>query len=233
MKLYTGTSGYSYKEWKGAFYPEDLKNDAMLGFYAGRLPAVEINNTFYRMPRTNVIESWASQVPEDFRFVLKATRRITHFKRLKEPTKELEFMLGQFALLGERLGPILFQLPPNMKQDVPRLEAFLELLPDGTRAAFEFRNETWFDDATYEALKKKDYALVASDTDDEPDPPVVESTDWGYFRLRRAEYEPAKLTEWSARIRATGWKEAFVFFKHEDDGAGPALAASFAEQFMA
>ena len=231
MKLYAGTSGYSYKEWKGAFYPDDLAADEMLSFYADKLPAVEINNTFYRMPKTSVVETWAGRVPAGFRFVLKASRRITHFKRLKEAHEELEFMLGQFAVLGERLGAVLFQLPPKLKKDVPRLASFLELLPDGTRAAFEFRDPSWLDEEVHERLRERGCALVGSDTDDAPDPPVVRTADWGYLRLRRAEYGPEQLAAWADRIREQDWSEAFVFFKHEDAGAGPRLAGSFLERF--
>lgn len=231
MRLYAGTSGYSYKEWKGAFYPEDLAADGMLAFYAGKLPAVEINNTFYRTPKKSVVEAWGERVPEDFRFVLKASRRITHFKRLKDAQEEVGFMLEQFAVLGERLGAVLFQLPPQAKKDLDRLTTFLEHLPQGTRAAFEFRNRSWFDDEVRDCLSERGCALVCADTDEAPDPPVTRTADWGYLRLRRTSYGPGELDAWAERIREQGWTDAFVFFKHEDAGTGPRLAADLLERF--
>lgn len=224
-----GCSGYSFKEWKGPFYPEDLKDSEMLAYYATRLRTVEINNTFYRMPKKAVLEKWSSEVPETFRFVLKATRRITHITRLKpEGADALAFLLGNAAVMGQRLGPFLFQLPGNFRCDLGRLHAFLEMLPPGTRAAFEFRHPSWLDDAVFEALRSRDLALCIADTDDE-DPAfgVMRSTaSWGYLRLRRAVYDAAALARWAHAIKAQPWREAYVFCKHEEDGAGPELAAS-------
>ena len=230
MELRTGTSGYSYDEWNGPFYPEKLKAAERLRFYAERLPAVEINNTFYRLPKESVLENWCEQVPETFRFVIKASRRITHFKRLKKTEDETGYLLKTLRTLGPRLGCVLFQLPPNLKQDLPRLEAFLGLLPEGTRAAFEFRHESWFDETTYQRLRDRGLALVVAEAeaDDEPTE-IVSTADWGYLRLRRSDYAHADLAAWAERVRATGWDEAFVFFKHEDAGAGPRLAAEFLE----
>ena len=185
MRFSVGTSGYSYKEWKGHFYPEDLAADQMLRFYATKLPAVEINNTFYRLPKASVLENWAEQVPGDFRFALKASRRITHLKRLKEADEETDYLLRTVQTLGDRLGVILFQLPPYLKKDLPRLQQFLELLDDTTRAAFEFRDESWFDDEVFDALRQHGCALCLSDVDDEPAPELVSTAGWGYFRLRR------------------------------------------------
>src|SRR5216683_4317133 len=165
MKLHVGTSGYSYKEWKGNFYPEDLPAKEMLSYYSRRLPAVEINNTFYRLPQPSMIENWKAQVPAQFRFSIKATQRITHIKRLNNVADETKYLLETAALLEERLGVVLFQLPPNMKKDADRLKTFLDLLPADTRAAFEFRHETWFDDETFDLLRGKDCTLVVSDTD--------------------------------------------------------------------
>ncbi len=229
MKLCVGTSGYSYKEWKGAFYPEDLPAKDMLRFYSERLPAVEINNTFYRMPKVSVLESWAEQVPEGFHFSLKASRRITHIKRLKDAGEELEFLLGNSRTLGERLGVILFQLPPYLRKDLPRLDDFLSLLPEGTPATFEFRHSTWFDEEIYGRLRDKKFALCASDTDEEPWTRELGTTNWGYLRLRRGGYSDTDLKDWEERIHAQEWKRAFVFFKHEDEAAGPRLAARFLE----
>src|SRR5664279_3634220 len=159
MRVLAGTSGFSYKEWKGSFYPEDLAADAMLSYYSERLPAVEINNTFYRMPKPALLEGWAAQVPEAFRFVLKASQRITHHKRLKEAGDEVAYFFGVAATLGERLGPALFQLPPNLKKDLPRLEAFLGTIPERRRAAFEFRHASWFEEDVFEALRTRGAAL--------------------------------------------------------------------------
>ena len=229
MELYVGTSGYSYKEWKGSFYPEDLPAKDMLSYYGERLSAVEINNTFYRLPKASVLESWAGQVPDGFRFSIKASRRITHFARLKDEARDpTDYLLSTVEALGPKLGVILFQMPPNLKADVPRLEAFLSLLPAGTPGAFEFRHESWKDDAVYDALRARAMAWVCADTDEsEADEPVLSTAPWGYLRLRRPDYGDGDLERWVGRVEGTGWEKAFVFFKHEDEGAGPKLAASF------
>ena len=229
MNLHVGTSGYSYKEWKGNFYPEDLPAKEMLSYYSRRLPAVEINNTFYRLPQASMIENWRAQVPDEFRFSIKATQRITHIKRLNNVAEETKYLLGTSGLLGERLGVVLFQLPPNMKKDSGRLKSFLELLPSDTRAAFEFRHETWFDDETFDLLNKKDCALVVSDTDDKPLSEIITTAGWGYLRLRRTAYNENDLVDWMKRVKDQKWEDAFVFFKHEDEGTGPKLAAQFLE----
>jgi len=229
MKLHVGTSGYSYKEWKGNFYPEDLPAKEMLSYYSRRLPAVEINNTFYRLPQPGMIENWKAQVPARFRFSIKATQRITHIKRLNNVADETTYLLETAALLEERLGVVLFQLPPNMKKDADRLKTFLELLPADTRAAFEFRHESWFDDETLNLLRGKDCALVVSDTDEKPLTEIISTAKWGYLRLRRTTYEENDLVDWLKRVNDQKWKDAFVFFKHEDEGVGPKLAAQFIE----
>jgi uncharacterized protein YecE (DUF72 family) len=227
MNLYVGTSGYSYKEWKGSFYPEKLPAKEMLAYYASRLPAVEINNTFYRLPQKSMLENWKEQVPGNFRFSVKASQRITHFKRLKDATEETRYLIEAVSVLEDRLGVILFQLPPNMKKDFPRLEIFVNQLPGGTRAAFEFRHPTWFDDDVLELLRSKNQALCTSDTDDLPATSIDKTADWGYLRLRRVEYSATNLAAWLERVRNQSWNEAFVFFKHEDEGTGPKLAAQF------
>ena len=227
MKLHVGTSGYSYKEWKGNFYPEDLPAKEMLSYYSRRLPAVEINNTFYRLPQASMVENWRAQVPDEFRFSIKATQRITHIKRLNNVVEETKYLLDTSGLLGERLGVVLFQLPPNMKKDSGRLKSFLELLPSDARAAFEFRNETWFDDETLDLLRQKDCALVVSDTDDKPLSEIICTAGWGYLRLRRTAYDENDLADWMKRVEDQKWEDAFVFFKHEDEGVGPKLAAQF------
>jgi uncharacterized protein YecE (DUF72 family) len=219
MRVHVGTSGYSYKEWKGSFYPEDLKNADMLRYYAERFSAVEINNTFYRMPKASMLESWAQKVPSGFLFVLKASQQITHRKRLKKAGEPLEYLLRTASVLGAQLGPVLFQLPPYFKKDVSRLREFLDLLPEGRPFAFEFRHETWAADEVHEALRTRNCALVCADTENsgEDGAPIVPTADWGYLRLRRCDYTEAELAPWADRIRAQRWQTAFVFFKHEDD----------------
>jgi uncharacterized protein YecE (DUF72 family) len=233
MRLTVGTSGYSYKEWKGSFYPEKIPAEEMLAWYGERLDGVEINNTFYRLPNASVLESWGSQVPHDFRFSIKASRRITHFTRLKpEAAEPTEYLLSTLSTLGDRLGAVLFQLPPNLKADVERLEGYLDHLPEGTPGAFEFRHESWKDDAVHEVLRERGMALVCADTDDEDDDePIVATAGWGYLRLRRPDYSDDDLARWVAHVREQGWTHAMVFFKHEDEGAGPRMAARFRELF--
>ena len=225
-KLLAGASGYSFKEWKGNFYPEKIKAEEMLAWYAERLPTVEINNTFYRMPKTAVLENWAATVPDGFRFAIKASRRITHIARLKAETAAdpLGFLYRGLAALGDKRGPVLFQLPPNLKKDVPRLAAFLALLPPDHRAAFEFRNDTWFDDEVYATLKGAGAALVLSEREDNAPPPLVETAPWGYVRLRLETYSDGDLRAWAQRLRNTGWRRVHAYFMHEP--TAPAYAAA-------
>ncbi len=231
MRPLAGTSGFSYDEWEGVFYPEDLPSGERLAFYASKLPAVEINNTFYRMPRSSVVAAWAGAVPSEFRFVFKAPQRISHHKRLKDAGEELHYLLEQLAPAGERTGALLVQCPPNLKKDAGRLAAFLEQLPATTRAAFEFRQPSWFEEEVYAALRAKGCALVLSDVDGAPEPPLVPTARWGYLRLRRTSYTSADLARWVETIRAQPWEEVFVFFKHEEAGTGPRLAREFLERF--
>jgi uncharacterized protein YecE (DUF72 family) len=222
MKLYAGASGYSFKEWKGNFYPEKIKPEDMLAFYGERLPTVEINNTFYRMPKTEVLENWAKQTPESFRFAIKASRRITHFARLKaeEAGENVEYLYQQLAALGDKRGPVLFQLPPFLKKDLPRLQAFLELLPDDHRAAFEFRNDSWFDDEVYAALDAAGASLCFSEREDGSPPALVETAVWGYVRLRLENYSDDGLKQWAQRLGQTGWEHIYVYFMHEPTAPG-------------
>jgi uncharacterized protein YecE (DUF72 family) len=224
-----GTSGFAYDEWKGNFYPEKMKSAAMLPYYAERFPTVEINNTFYRLPKESVLQGWAEQVPESFVFVIKASQRITHFARLKEPAELLTYLFRVTATLGPRLGPILFQLPPNLKKDVPLLSAFFAAMPDRRRVALEFRHASWFDDEVYAVLRANAAALCVADTGEEPAAPLVATTDWGYLRLRREEFSDADLADWARRIHEQPWGDAFVFLKHEEEGKGPKLAAKLIE----
>ena len=216
MKLLAGASGYSFKEWKGTFYPADMKPDGMLAFYSARLPTVEINNTFYRMPKTEMLENWAQTAPAGFKFGIKASRRITHFAHLKpESADSVAFLYRALDALGAMRGPVLFQLPPVMKKNLERLTEFLKLLPEGHGAAFEFRNETWFADDVYDALKAAGAALCLSEREDNAPPPLVETAPWGYVRLRLETYSDAELEQWARKLAATRWREAFVYFMHE------------------
>ena len=223
MRVLAGTSGYSYKEWKGSFYPEDLPADEMLRYYAARLPSVEINNTFYRMPRSAILARWAEQVPDGFRFALKASQQITHRKRLKDASDAVAYFFQVAATLGDRLGPALFQLPPNLKKDLPRLTDFLAILPPASRCAFEFRHESWFEDDVFEALRTRGGALCVAE-DEELATPFVATAGWGYLRLRRQDYGDEDLRERAGRVLSQPWSEAYVFFKHEEGATGPKLA---------
>jgi uncharacterized protein YecE (DUF72 family) len=229
MRLSVGTSGFSYAEWKGPFYPAELPASEMLAYYAERLPAVEINNTFYRLPRRSVLEGWAAQVPEGFRFAVKASQRITHLKRLKDVADETRYLLDVTQALGERLGVVLFQLPPNLKLDLERFDRFLELVPAGSRAAFEFRHVSWADQAVLDRLRARALAWVVTEQEEGAAPDLLMTAPWTYLRLRRPAYARDELAAWAARLRARALSEAFVFFKHEDAGAGPRLAQEFLE----
>lgn len=231
MNLLVGTSGYSYKEWKGSFYPEKLAAKDMLPYYASKLRAVELNNTFYRLPKREMVESWKAQVPEDFRFAVKASQRITHFKRLNEVEAETKYLFETIFALEDRLGVVLFQLPPNMKKDLERLDKFLAGLPASTPVTFEFRHQSWFDDDVLELLRRHNRPLCISDTDDLPAHHIDKTADWGYLRLRRVNYSDDDLESWFNRILAQHWNTAYVFFKHEDEGTGPKLAAKFVRLF--
>ena len=225
MKLVTGTSGYSYKEWRGPFYPDKHPESGMLGYYAGRFCTVEINNTFYRMPAASVLQQWASQVPEGFTFTLKASRRITHEKRLQECDEYLAEFVRRGGTLGDKLGAMLFQLPPFLRKDVPRLRAFLDLLPAGGRFAFEFRHDSWHDDEVFDTLRSRGALLCVTDTD-EGDTPFVTTAREAYVRLRRTHYEESELAAWLERIAGADVERAFVYFMHEDEALGTKFAAS-------
>jgi len=229
MRLLVGTSGFSYAAWKGPFYPADLPPARMLAYYGERLPSVEINNTFYRLPRRSVLEGWAAEVPESFRFAVKASQRITHHKRLREVADETRYLLEVTEALGARLGALLFQLPPNFKLDLDRFDRFLELLPAGTRAAFEFRHPSWLDPEVVDRLRRRSCAWVVNDDAEGEPPDFLVTAPWAYVRLRRPAYAREDLAAWATRIQARELDEAFVFFKHEDEGVAPRLAAEFAE----
>ena len=231
MHVHAGTSGFSYKEWKGSFYPRKLKNDEMLAHYAGHLSTVEINNTFYRMPRSAVLQTWAGSVPDGFSFALKASKRITHGARIgPDSLNDLTYLLSKLGGLGDRLGPLLFQLPPWLKCDVDRLAQFLTAL-EGRRAAFEFRHSSWATEATDALLAQHAASRVLTDSDESPIEAMPAAADWGYLRLRRSSYPDAALESLRERLLSTGWREAWVFFKHEEDCAGPDLAQRFQRLF--
>ena len=232
MNLYVGTSGYSYKEWKGTFYPEDLPEKEMLKFYGERFRSVEINNTFYRMPKASVLEAWAAEVPIDFKFVLKAPQRITHIQRLVDADDSVSYLLKVAASLKERLGPLLFQLPPYLRKDLVRLRDFLKLLPPDHGAAFEFRHQSWFDDEIFGVLREHKAVLCIAEAENDLEIPFVSTADWGYLRLRRPDYGDPELKAWGERVRQQNWREAFIFFKHEDEGKGPQMAKRFLELYQ-
>ncbi len=217
MRLLAGASGYSFKEWKGGFYPADIRPESMLAWYSAWLPTVEVNNTFYRMPKAQVLENWARATPPDFRFAIKASRRITHLARLKASSAgdAVDFLYRALAALGSKRGPVLFQLPPFLKLDMVRLREFLACLPEQHDAAFEFRDPSWFVDEVYGALRDAGAALCLSEREDASPPPLVETASWGYVRLRLETYAQAELERWAERLAATGWQEVHVYFMHE------------------
>jgi uncharacterized protein YecE (DUF72 family) len=225
MQVLVGTSGYSYDAWKGSFYPRELPTSQRLRYYAERLPTVEINSTFYQLPTTKTLTQWAGEVPPNFVFVLKASQRITHRLRLANAAEATAHLFEVSTALGDKRGAFLFQLPPFLKKDLPRLVGFLDGLPDRMKATFEFRHPSWFEDDVYEALRVRGAALCVADTD-EGQGPIVSTADWGYLRLRRTDYSEAELDAWAERIDVQPWQRAYVFFKHEDEGKGPKLAST-------
>ena len=228
MIVRAGTSGYAFKEWKGAFYPKTLPARDMLGYYASKFPTVEINNTFYRLPKENVVLEWASSVPETFAFAVKASQRITHYGRLTKDTyRFVEGLLRIVRLLGPRLGPVLFQLPSNFQKDLERLKGFVDELPRDLRFAMEFRHESWFDEDTFAVLRDHDVAMCVAEQE-EFKCPVVSTASWGYLRLHRFDYDDKALGVWADCVAAQPWKDAFVFFKHDEGiGSGPPAVDAF------
>jgi len=229
MKFWIGTSGFQYKEWKGNFYPEDLPAAKMLPFYAERFSTTEINYTFHRIPATKTIDNWKAQTPEKFRFALKAPQKITHWSKLRDCADTLEYFCKVAGGLGERLGPVLFQLPPTFKKDVDVLSSFLRELPE-MRAAFEFRNESWFDQEIFERLRSRNIALCIADTDTIATPKEI-TANYGYLRLRREDYQTIDIECWAEFVRQqrANWQDAFIYFKHEESGIGPKLATQMME----
>jgi uncharacterized protein YecE (DUF72 family) len=263
VDYWIGTSGFSYPEWRGSFYPEKFPAKKMLEFYAQRLRTVELNNTFYRMPKPELLRGWADGTPAGFLFAPKASQQITHRQKLSGSADSTEYLFRALTALGEKLGPVLFQLPPFLRKDLPRLTDFLALVPRGTRVAFEFRHASWFDDSVYQALADREVALCIADSE-ELATPLVATARWGYVRLRRMDYDEAAIAAWAARLgvspdlvpalasdlapdlpgqpapqtagAVTGvarWESAFIYFKHEEAGRGPVLAAQLAAQLAA
>ena len=229
MNIWIGTSGFQYAEWKGTFYPEYLAASKMLPFYAERLATTEINYTFRRIPSATTIENWKKLTPEKFRFALKASQRITHFAKLRDCQDTLAYFFGIISQLGDRLGPVLFQLPPNFKKDADVLGSFLRELP-AMRAAFEFRHESWLDEEIFTLLRERNVALCLADTEKLAAPTVV-TADYGYLRLRREHYTSDDVARWAQFVRENeaNWQDAFIYFKHEEAGIGPKLAAQMKE----
>ena len=227
MKLYTGTSGFSYKEWVGNFYPEKIKPADMLKYYAGQLGVVEINNTFYRLPNKEVLERWKAETPEHFLFSIKASQKITHRKLLLDTEEETGYLMENVLVLGKKLGALFFQFPPWFKKDMGRLSNFLKILPRDIPAVFEFRDGSWYDDEIAALLKERNFIFCFSDMDEKERPKIISTADWGYLRLRRREYSAQDLADWMKVITAQDWKKALVFFKHEGEGIGPRLAKEF------
>lgn len=229
MKFYIGASGYSYKEWKGTFYPEKLPAKDMLSFYAERFGGVEINSSFRKLPEADTVASWALETPKDFQFAMKAPQVITHRRRLQNVAAETAELSSVAAVLKKRRGPLLFQLPPNFKKDVGRLDAFLRLLKKKDRPAFEFRHPSWFDEEVFACLRKHSCALCVADAEDLPKADLVDTAGWGYLRLRREKYTSRQLQKWLDRIQAQPWSEVYVFFRHEETGSAPKFAARLLE----
>jgi uncharacterized protein YecE (DUF72 family) len=225
MNTWIGTSGFQYAEWKGNFYPEDLPTGKMLPFYTERFSTTEINYTFHRIPAPKTIDNWKAQTPEKFRFALKAPQKITHWAKLRDCKDTLEYFCKVVTALGQRLGPVLFQLPPTFRKDVDVLSSFLREFPQ-MRAAFEFRHRSWFDDEIFDLLKSRNIALCIAETADLATPQKI-TADYGYLRLRREDYEKSDIEHWADFVRAQdrNWNHAFVYFKHEESGIGPKLAS--------
>ncbi|MDB5349183.1 MAG: hypothetical protein JWN86_430 [Planctomycetota bacterium] len=229
MNLHVGTSGYSYKPWRGTFYPEGLPVRQMLRYYGERFRTVEINSTFHGMPRASVLEGWAGAVPADFQFALKAPKQITHVRKLIDTGDSVSHFLEVAGALTAHRGPLLFQLPPASKKDVRGLRVLLASLPSQLRAAFEFRHPSWFDDEVFGLLRDHRAALCVADAAGDLDVALAATADWGYLRLRRPDYGDTELEAWVKRVQEQDWQEAFVFFKHEDEGKGPRMAKRFME----
>ena len=225
-----GTSGYNYPEWRGTFYPEKFSTARMLAYYAERFPTVEINYTFYRLPNEKLLEGWSAGTPESFCFTLKAPRRITHDAKLQRCEDLTQSFCRTARTLGPKLGILLFQLAPTFKKDVHVLRDFVELLPHGTRGAFEFRHESWHDAEVFDVLRSRNLALCIADSE-KMSTPIEATADYAYLRLRDEGYQEADIERWAQTVAALPVKEAFVYFKHEEQGLGPEFARRFISAF--
>ena len=225
MAVWVGTSGYNYPEWRGSFYPPKLPASGMLPYYAGQFDTVEINYTFYRMPSEKILAGWSRETPEHFRLTLKAPKRITHVARLRDCEEPLAYFLRVAGTLGPKLGVILFQLPPFFRKDVAVLEAFLDMLPSGLAATFEFRHASWLDAEVYQRLRSRNIALCVADSE-KLSVPVEITADYAYFRLRDEGYTPEDIARWAQVIgeRCRACRDTYVYFKHEEAGTGPEFA---------
>jgi uncharacterized protein YecE (DUF72 family) len=232
--IWVGTSGYNYPEWKGTFYPADLSAAKMLPYYAARFPTVEINYTFYRAPTEKILDGWSRATPDPFKLTLKAPKRITHDARLRDCGDRVRQFLETAAVLGPKLGVLLFQLPPNLKKDLTLFDAFLEVFPPKVRATFEFRHPSWFDADVFDRLRARDLALCIADSE-KLSTPVEMTASYGYFRLRDEGYAPADIERWAEVIAgaAAGREDTFVYFKHEDAGKGPEFGRALIEHLGA
>jgi len=229
--IWIGTSGYSYPEWKGSFYPADLSTGKMLAYYAQHFATVEINNTFYRMPSEKLLAGWAEATPARFKLTLKAPRRITHDAALRNCEDLVRSFCEIAGTLGDKLGILLFQLPPFFKKDLARLESFLASLPGGVRAAFEFRHPSWHAEEVFDRMRQSNLALCIADSE-KMSTPVISTADYGYFRLRDEGYTKDDIDRWAETVKKyqSGWKDTFVYFKHEEEGKGPELAKMLQER---
>lgn len=232
MRVFVGTSGYSYKEWKGSFYPEKFSEKNMLGYYSERFNTVEINNTFYKMPKKDVLLSWKNQVNDEFRFVIKANKRLTSFKSVEDIRESFKWFNDNINVMEKNLGVVLFQFPKFIKQNMEKLEGLLSLIPGTMKSAFEFKSNTWFTEEVYNLLRNRNSALTISETDDENNPELIQTADWGYLRLRRTDYDTNLLKDWSEKIHKQNWNETYIFFKHEDEALGPKYAMEFNKYIM-
>jgi len=229
VKIYTGTSGFAHKEWKGKFYPEKISSKEMLRFYAERFNTVEVNNTFYHMPKESVLISWAEQVPSEFVFALKAPQVITHIRQLRNVFEQTEYLFKSLSVLDRKLGPVLFQFPKSFHANAPALADFLALIPSTAACAFEFRSPSWLDAGMPDLLRQKGCSLCIADTDENPAQEIISTTPWGYLRLRRSDYTDADLSQWVEKILSQKWEKAYVYFKHEDEAKGAEMAIRFQE----
>ena len=226
MRFYIGTSGYNYPEWRGSFYPEKFPTAKMLAFYAERFTTVEVNYTLYRMPTQGLLEGWAKGTPDGFTFTLKAPRRITHDSKLQRCEDLTRTFCQTASTLGSKQGALLFQLPPTFKRDDAVLSAFVDLIPEGTRAAFEFRHASWHDEAVFDVLRRRNIALCIADSE-KMSTPVVATADYAYFRLRDEGYGDADIERWARVMKdLPGLSDAYVYFKHEEQGKGPLFASA-------